>query len=70
MMTVADYRMQLERRLAEGLAFGEAEDWIDDLPVSAEVKAALWLVAWAEEERGTQRRVAYEALAYAGAAKG
>lgn len=69
-MTVADHRVELERRLAQGLQFGEAEDWIDDLAASAEVKAALWLLAWAEQEQHTQRRVAYEALAFAGIAEG
>ena len=69
-MTVADHRAELERRLAEGLEFGDAEDWIDDLAASADVKAALWLLAWAEQEQLIQRRVAYEALAFAGIAEG
>lgn len=64
-MTVADHQSELERRLACGLAFSEAEDWINGLDASEDVKAALWLIAWSQQKPSTQRRVAYEALAYA-----
>lgn len=64
-MTVADHQSELERRLACGLAFSEAEDWINGLAATEEVKAALWLIAWSQQKPSTQRRVAYEALAYA-----
>ena len=63
-MTVTEYVRELERRLRAGEAFEEIEDWVDDLRASEDVKAALWLLAWTEQELTTQRRVVREALGH------
>ncbi len=62
-MTVTEHVRQLERRLSAGADFLEIEEWVDDIRASDEVKAALWLLAWSEQEPATQRRVVCEALA-------
>lgn len=59
----AEYRRQLYLRLDAGTAFGEIEDWIEALPASEDAKAGLWLLAWAEQGRPDQRRIAEQALA-------
>lgn len=69
-MIVDEHVRELERRLHAGEAFPLIEDWVEDIPVAEDLKAALWLLAWSEQERGTQRRVAREALAHLGAAAG
>jgi hypothetical protein len=56
-------RRQLYHHLEAGMPFGEVEDWIDGLPASEDAKAGLWLLAWAEQERPAQRRIAGQALA-------
>jgi hypothetical protein len=69
-MTITQHLLELERRLSAGEAFPEIEDWVDDIGASDDVKAALWLLAWSEQEHTTQRRVICEALghlAHAGA---
>jgi hypothetical protein len=63
-MTVTEHLLELERRLSAGEAFVEIEDWVQDIRASDDVKAALWLFAWTEQERATQRRVVYEALGH------
>jgi hypothetical protein len=63
-MTVTEHMLELERRLTAGAAFVEIEDWVQDIRASDDVKAALWLLAWTEQERATQRRVVCEALGY------
>jgi hypothetical protein len=63
-MTVTEHVLELERRLSAGEAFVEIEDWVQDIPASDDVKAALWLLAWTEQERATQRRVVCEALGH------
>jgi hypothetical protein len=62
-MAADEYRRQLYLRLEAGTPFGEIEDWIETLPVSHEAKAGLWLLAWAEQGRPDQRRIAEQALA-------
>jgi len=59
-----DYPTELQIRLAARRPFDEIEEWIDGLIAEEDIKAALWLVAWAEQERGVQRRVALDALSY------
>lgn len=63
-MYVDEYLRELEMRLRTGEAFGDIEDWVEDLDASEEVKAALWLLAWTDQERLVQRRVAAEALVH------
>jgi hypothetical protein len=63
-MTVSEHVLELERRLSAGEPFPEIEDWVDDIRASEDVKAALWLLAWTEQERVTQRRVVCEALGH------
>jgi hypothetical protein len=63
-MSIIEYVQELERRLSAGEAFLEIEDWVDDIRASEDVKAALWLLAWTEQERTTQRRVVDEALGH------
>ena len=61
-MTVRDHVRELERRLTAGAGFFEIEEWVEDIHASDDVKAALWLLAWSEQEPATQRRVVCEAL--------
>lgn len=63
-MTVTEHVLELERRLSAGAAFAEIEDWVQGIRAPEDVKAALWLMAWTEQERATQRRVVCEALGY------
>ena len=69
-MNVDEQMRELERRLSDGEEFPAIEDWVDEIPADEEVKAALWLVAWTEQEPVIQRRVAWEALAYVAATEG
>ena len=57
-----EYRRQLYLQLHALRPFSEIEDWIETLPVSEDAKAGLWLLAWAEQDRSSQRRIADEAL--------
>jgi hypothetical protein len=63
-MTVTEHVLELDRRLSAGEAFAEIEDWVQGIRAPDDVKAALWLLAWTEQERATQRRVVCEALGY------
>ncbi|MBV9168243.1 MAG: hypothetical protein JO321_09400 [Solirubrobacterales bacterium] len=63
-MTVADHMRELERRLTAGETFPAIEDWVEDISASQDVKAALWLLAWSEQEPLVQRRVVREALGH------
>ena len=57
---------EVEAMLGDCCPFEQVEGVIDSLPVSDEQKAALWLLAWGEQDRRTRRRVALEALAQVG----
>jgi hypothetical protein len=48
---------EVERMLHDGQSFELVEEFIDRQLVSEEQKAALWLLAWAEADGGTRRRV-------------
>ena len=61
---ITEYVLELERRLSAGEAFPEIEDWVQGIRASDDVKAALWLLAWTEQERATQRRVVCETLGH------
>ncbi len=63
-MYVDEYLRELEGRLRTGEPFVEIEDWVEELDATEEVKAALWLLAWTDQERLVQRRVASEALVH------
>jgi hypothetical protein len=49
--------------LTVGSPFDEIEDYINETKLRGHQKSALWLIAWSEQERSVQRRVAHEALA-------
>ena len=63
-MSVDQHLRELEMRLRTREPFVDIEDWVEDIDASEEVKAALWLLAWADQERFVQRRVASEALVH------
>jgi len=65
-MMITEYMLELERRLSADEAFPDIEDWVDEIRAPDDVKAALWLLAWTEQERTTQRRVVCEALGHLG----
>jgi hypothetical protein len=56
---------EVEAMVAEHRPFEEIEDRIECLPLPDDQRAALWLLAWAEQDSRTRRRVAIEALAHA-----
>jgi hypothetical protein len=51
--------------LTIGSPFHEIEDYINETKLRDHEKGALWLIAWSEQERSVQRRVAHEALVVA-----
>jgi hypothetical protein len=63
-MTAFDYATELQIRLAARRPFDEIEEWIDGLTAAEDFKSALWLLAWSEQERPIQRRVALDTLHY------
>jgi len=65
-MGADEYRGELYLHLHAATPFVEIEDWIDKLPLPEDTKAGLWLLAWAEQERSSQRRIAEEALTAVG----
>ena len=61
-MYVNEYLRELKARLRSGQPFVDIEDWLEELDAPEDVKAALWLLAWTDQGRLTQRRIASEAL--------
>jgi hypothetical protein len=59
--TVAEEHVQM--MLSVGAPFHEIECYIDETRLRDNQKSALWLIAWSEQKRSVQRRVAHEALA-------
>jgi hypothetical protein len=55
-------KYEVEGMIAAGRPFEEIEDRIESMSLREDQRAALWLLAWAEQDRGTRRRVALEAL--------
>jgi hypothetical protein len=51
---------EVEALLARRHPFGEIEAWIDSLPLTDDQRAALWLLAWAEQDDRTRRRLALQ----------
>ena len=52
--------------MRDGHDFDTVEDFINATPLPGEHKSALWLLAWSYQDKPVQRRVAKEALSYAG----
>jgi hypothetical protein len=60
---------QVEAMMEQGTAFGCVEDAIDAAQLSAEHKAALWLLAWSLRDHVQQRRDARLMVAAFGVAE-
>jgi hypothetical protein len=54
---------EVERMLQQGHSFEQVEEFIDRQEISEKQKSALWLLAWAEADGGTRRRVVAPLLA-------
>jgi hypothetical protein len=48
---------EVERMLRDGHSFELVEEFINHQVISDEQKSALWLLAWAEADGGTRRRI-------------
>jgi hypothetical protein len=64
--TLAEEHVQM--MLTVGSPFDEIEGYINETMLRDHQKSALWLIAWSEQDRSVQRRVAHEALAPSGPA--
>jgi len=62
-LTLAEVQTSIEKLIERGEPFERLEAAIERLDRSDDEKAALWLLAWSEQERRVRRRVAKEALA-------
>jgi hypothetical protein len=57
-MTFFDTRLgKLDELPSARASFGKVEGWIEDQPIDAESKAALWLAAWSEQPRAQRREM-------------
>jgi hypothetical protein len=65
-MTLAEAQTTIEGLIEHGEPFERMEMVIERLDRPDDDKAALWLLAWSEQERAVRRRVAKEALASVG----
>jgi hypothetical protein len=65
-MMLAACQNTVERMIRTGYSFEEIEAYINTTAFPEDQKSALWLLAWSYQDRPTQRRVAIEALGYAG----
>ena len=63
MAQLARARAAVEQMVCEGRSFREVEDYVERVTLADEQKAALWLLAWAAQDRSSQRRLAIETLA-------
>ena len=61
---------QVEVMLSERCSFGAIEDRIDRMSCTDELKAALWLLAWNQQERVDRDRTINEALTLAAQPRG
>jgi hypothetical protein len=57
---------QVEAMIEQGMAFSDVEDAIDNVKLSTEHKAALWLLAWSLRDNVHQRQDARLLLAAVG----
>ena len=62
-MELASVQTIVEQMVREGRSFHDLESYVARATLTDDEKAALWLLAWAEQERGAQRRLAKETLA-------
>ena len=62
-MQLANAQTVIEQMMREGRSFRDVEDYVERATLADEQKAALWLLAWAEQAPGAQRRLAKETLA-------
>jgi len=62
MTQLASARTAVEQMLREGRSFRDVEDYVERATLADDQKAALWLLAWAEQPPGAQRRLAIETL--------
>jgi len=60
---LASVQTIVEQMVREGRSFHDLESYVARATLTDDEKAALWLLAWAEQERGAQRRLAKETLA-------
>ena len=63
-MELASVQTMVEQMVREGRSFHDVESYVTRATLTDDEKAALWLLAWAEQERGAQRRLAKETLAF------
>ena len=63
MAKVESAQAAVEQMVREGRSFREVEAYVERATLADDQKAALWLLAWAEQEPGAQRRLALETLA-------
>jgi hypothetical protein len=66
-VTLVEAQAQVEAMLGDGAPFEVVEDFVDSEHFPELQKAALWLLAWSNQDPRTQRRMAKEALALAAA---
>jgi hypothetical protein len=57
MLTITRAEHAIDEMLIEDRSFGEIEDFISELPVSEDVKSALWLRAWAAQPQAVRRLI-------------
>ena len=62
-MELASVQTMVEQMVREGRSFHDVESYVTRATLTDDEKAALWLLAWAEQERGARRRLAKETLA-------
>ena len=62
-MELASVQTMVEQMVREGRSFHDVESYVTRATLTDDEKSALWLLAWAEQERGAQRRLAKETLA-------
>jgi len=62
-MQLASAQTVVEQMVREGRSFRDVEAYVERATLADDQKAALWLLAWVEQEPGAQRRLAKETLA-------
>jgi hypothetical protein len=62
--SLAAMRLEVERRMRRGDRFSDVEDLINAADLSADEKAALWLLAWSYVHPSAQRREAAAHVAH------
>ena len=62
-MQLASAQTVVEQMVREGRSFRDVEAYVERATLADDQKAALWLLAWVEQEPGAQWRLAKETLA-------